>query len=224
MVWPPADWEPMRELDTAWSAICETLGAPPGPARKWGGRLKRAYAGPLRAYHTTGHIAFLLAEIDRRRDLIGEPLRLRLAAFFHDFIYRTWRKDNEARSADAAGIALAQLGAPEALADRVRRLILWTAGHAPLAEADQDDLLFLDMDLSILGAAPEVYQTYARGVRREYFHVPERLYRSGRSAFLEVMIARPRLFNTDLYEAELGVRAKANMVREVEALCAGPQR
>jgi predicted metal-dependent HD superfamily phosphohydrolase len=205
-------------LRARWRALSAALDAPHEPARGWERRLLRAYAGPLRAYHATPHILFLLAEIDRHAARIEDPLRLRLAAFFHDFFYRTWRRDNERRSADAASAALSAFGADPQLRARVHRLILWTAGHEPPAEADADDRLFLDMDLAVLGFPPAAYDRYARQVRREYFWVAPRAYRQGRSAFLAAMAARPRTFNTDAYEGELGEQARANMRRELERL------
>jgi predicted metal-dependent HD superfamily phosphohydrolase len=206
------------ELAGAWKRLTDELAAPKRPARAWGGRLLRAYTSPLRAYHTAAHIRFLLGEIDRRRDAIADHVRLRLAAFFHDFIYRTWRRDNEAKSAEAAATALAAFAASSTLRTRVPKLILSTAGHAPPDEADADDLLFLDMDLSILGAPAVTYDRYARQVRREYFWVSPKAYRNGRGAFLRAMTARRRVFNTNVYEREMGAQARENMARELAGL------
>lgn len=208
----------MSELPKRWRQLTEELGAPAKVAASWGRRLAWAYSNPLRAYHSSDHVLFLLSEIDRHTNAIEDPVRLKLTAFFHDFIYRTWRKDNEARSADAASTALASLGAQHVLIDRVHRLIVWTADHSAPPEADGDDVLFLDMDLAVLGAEPDVYDRYARGVRREYFMAPPHLYRRGRGAFLAEMRQRPRLFNTGTYENERGELARANMSRELEQL------
>ncbi len=208
------------ELRTRWRRLADEIDAQARPARAWEGRLLRAYGSPLRAYHTGAHVLFLLGEIERHLGRIGDPARLRLAAFFHDFVYRTWRRDNEAASARAASAALTAFGAPAALEERVHQLILRTAGHAAPAEAeaDGDDALFLDMDLAVLGAPAEAYDRYARQVRREHFWVRPSLYRRGRSAFLEAMATRPRIFNTDVYESERGAQARANMARELAGL------
>ena len=205
-------------LGACWARLAGALDAPPAAVEKWRRRVARAYSNPLRAYHTLDHISFIAAEIERRAEIIKEPERLDAAALFHDVIYRGWRKDNEAKSAAVADEALADLGAPGEFIPRVHRLILWTAGHEAPLEADRDDRLFLDMDLAILGAPADVYDAYARGVRREYFFVPPGRYRQGRGGFLRMMLARPRIFNTDAYEFERGGQARQNMTRELKGL------
>ncbi|MCC5997139.1 MAG: hypothetical protein JJU18_12310 [Oceanicaulis sp.] len=172
---------------------------------------------PWRRYHALGHLDFLSGEIERHHALIAEPARLVLAAWFHDAIYNSLRKDNEARSAGLAARVLPGLGASEQLTARVCALIHATADHAS-GGADADDALFLDMDCAILGAPPAVYDRYARQIRFEYGWAPSGLYRRGRRAFLTDQLARPRLFHTDEYEGEFGEQARANLARELEGL------
>ncbi|MGD2132078.1 MAG: hypothetical protein PVI23_04750 [Maricaulaceae bacterium] len=209
---------PAVAVDLCWDRLREALRAPPGAVAAWRRRVARAYATPWRAYHTLAHVAFLAAEIERHAAEIGEPARLIAAALFHDYVYRSWRKDNEARSADIASDALADLGAPGEFIPRVHRLILWTAGHEAPLEADREDQLFLDMDLAVLGAPVEIYDLYATRVRREFFWAPPHRYRAGRRAFLKTMLARPRVFNTDVYEFERGGQARENITRELATL------
>lgn len=172
---------------------------------------------PWRRYHALGHLDFLSGEIERHRDRIAEPARLILAAWFHDAIYNTLRKDNEARSADLAARTLPGLGASETLTARVCALIQATADHAS-GGADADDALFLDMDCAILGAPAQTYDRYARQIRFEYGWAPSGLYRRGRRAFLSAQLARERLFHTGAYEDAFGGQARANLARELAAL------
>lgn len=170
-----------------------------------------------RRYHGLSHLRFLFEEIDALRDDITDIHRLVFAAWFHDAIYIPWRKDNEARSADWAKAALARLGASEALAANVSRLIRLTADHAK-GGRDHDDDLFLDMDCAILGAPPQVYAAYANAVRAEYGWVPGGAYRKGRKAFLERQLKRDPLFLTETYEARYGDQARVNMREELDRL------
>ena len=209
---------PQSTARNAWRRLEIVATAPPRAARRWEQRLIAAYRGPLRAYHNVSHLNALLVDIERCADQIANHERVSLAAFFHDFIYRTWRTDNEEKSAQAAARALPVLGASPTLTIEVARLIRWTAGHAAPHEADADDRLFLDMDLAILGAEPDVYDRYARGVRREYFWLPATRFNAGRRAFLATVLARPKVFNTDRFEDERGDQARANMERERSAL------
>ena len=80
-------------------------------------------------------------------------------------------------------------------------MILATATHElprfDDAAATRDASLFLDMDLSILGAAPDAFDAYERAVRREYGWVEEPMWRAGCAAVLTGFLARPRIFHTD---------------------------
>jgi hypothetical protein len=74
---------------------------------------------------------------------------------------------------------------PDAAVDRprVERLILLTArhGHLDAATLDVDEAHFLDCDMAILGAAPERFDAYDRGIAREYAAPPAEAYAAGRS-------------------------------------------
>jgi predicted metal-dependent HD superfamily phosphohydrolase len=170
-----------------------------------------------RRYHGLAHLRFLFDEIDTVRAEITDRPRLVFTTWFHDAIYITWRKDNEARSADWAKAALARLGASDELASNVSRLIRLTADHAQ-GGRDHDDDLFLDMDCAILGAPPEVYAAYAKAVRAEHWWVPVGAYRKERRAFLERQLKREPLFLTETYQARFGAQARANMKEELDRL------
>ncbi len=66
---------------------------------------------------------------------------------------------------------------------RTLRLIGATQHHMipdDLPADERDDMaVFLDMDLSILGAAPQTFDAYEAGVRHEYREVPEPLFPPG---------------------------------------------
>ena len=176
-----------------------------------------AHSEPHRAYHGLAHVRFLLDEIGRHSALIETPALLKFAAWFHDAIYVPFAKDNEACSAAWAQSALAPLGS---LADRTAALIRKTADHHA-GEADPDEALFLDMDFAILGAPEAVYRAYAAAIRREYAAAPAEAYCAGRARFLRGVLAQPRMFRTDLYEAERGAAVRANLAWEVAELEAG---
>src|SRR5438093_11454011 len=74
-----------------------------------------------RHYHTLGHLAACLRQFDDARSLARAPAEVELALWFHDAIYRTYRNDNEARSAAWAAQFLGSHGAAPEATDRVRR-------------------------------------------------------------------------------------------------------
>lgn len=182
-----------------------------------GRKLIARHGQAWRRYHGLSHLRFLFTEIDTVADEITDRDRLVFTTWFHDAIYLTWRKDNEARSADWATNALAAMGARDALIGDVDRLIRRTAAHAE-GGADHDDDLFLDMDCAILGAPPEIYAKYAKGVRAEYWWAPKGLYGKGREAFLEAQLERQRLFLTETFETRYADQARTNMRMEMDGL------
>jgi predicted metal-dependent HD superfamily phosphohydrolase len=155
------------------------------------------------------------------RALLGDPEAVEAAIWFHDAIYDSKTKDNEARSAALAEKRLA--GRTDA--GRLRRIgamILATATHQlPRFDDDattRDASLFLDMDLSILGAEPDAFDAYEHAVRREYDWVEEPMWRAGRGAVLKDFLARTRIFHTEEFRQRFEPQARLNMARSLEAL------
>lgn len=124
------------------------------------------------------------------------------------------RSNNEDQSAQLATTSLANI--LDLDLDFVAQLIRLTASHGrqehPLAG---DAALFLDIDMSILGAPSEVYREYVSGVTAEYAAVPRWLFRRKRRAFLRTLLATPRIYLTDLMEMRLGERARQNLAWEL---------
>ncbi len=177
-------------------------------------RLAEAYDAPERHYHTLGHIEKLLARVGAYP--LQDPVVVELAVWFHDAVYNALRSDNEAKSAEWALAFLQDTSLEPARRERVADLIRRTQDHTqPQPPADTDLLLFLDADLSILGAPEAAYWDYARQVRREYRLVPDLLYRPGRRKVLAKLLAAPVLFHTPALHAELDAAARRNLQAEL---------
>ncbi|GAB3332345.1 HD domain-containing protein [Marilutibacter aestuarii] len=189
-------------------------------------RLREAYARPPRAYHNFGHVEEVMRHVDAVADGPGwrQPREVRLAVLYHDAIYEPSRHDNEARS---AAFARAEIGAAMSREDvdveRVAWLIELTARHGQFGPADfADDAHpgdvrhFLDCDMAILGAAPDAFDAYDRGIASEYRgHVPGWLFRINRRRFLKGLLAKERIFLSDFFHERLDARARANLRRAV---------
>ena len=183
--------------------------------------LARLYGEPDRHYHNLTHIQALLALLDRHRSRFADPDAAEAAIWFHDAIYDSQAKDNEAQSAALAADTLACSIAPERLA-RIVRMIEATAEHriAPdIAEHERTDTeLFLDMDLSILGAPAERYQAYEDEIRREYSWVDDATWKARRADFLETFLGRSHIFSTGLFRDEFEEQARRNMTASLARL------
>jgi len=177
--------------------------------------LEAAYAGADRSYHDLRHLGEVLARLD---ELAGhgasaDGVAVRLAAWFHDGVY-DGERDAEERSAAWAEHALPGL-VDDAVVTEVARLVRLTETHHP----DQDDAAgcaLSDADLAILAARSERYDEYVAAVRREYAHVPDDAFALGRSAVLEELLAKPRLFHTARAVEQWEQRARANVAAELE--------
>jgi predicted metal-dependent HD superfamily phosphohydrolase len=181
--------------------------------------LVRAYSEPHRHYHTTEHIASLLRLMDEHGQGVIDRDAMVLAMLFHDVVYDPARHDNEQASADLADERLTALAFPGQLVAKVKSYIL-ASQHAlgPPRIADTDLALLLDLDLSILAAAPAEYRAYAQAIRREYNHVPDATYRLGRRRILEGFLTRSPIYRTKQLHVLWDKQARANILGEIAAL------
>jgi len=181
--------------------------------------LSRAYTQSGRHYHDLLHLGAMLAELSLVQPAIQDWDALLFALFYHDAVYEVSQTDNEAQSAQLALARLSDLGLPAERIDHCCALILATQHHAhsPLPDAD----LFTDADLSILGQAPETYQTYTAQIRQEYSIYPDPLYFPGRAKVLMHFLAMPHLYKTDYFRNRYEQQARTNLAAELAAISGG---
>jgi predicted metal-dependent HD superfamily phosphohydrolase len=190
------------------------------PARK---ALGVRYSGTDRHYHGTTHIEALLSLAREYRAALSDPQAVEAAIWFHDAIYDSRRNDNEQRSAELARDMLVGRMTGERLG-RIAAMIEATATHElPSFEGDalRDAALFLDMDLSILGAEPQAFDAYEDAVRREYGWVEDVAWNAGRAAVLKKFLAREHIFHTEEFRGRFEAKARANLERSIGQLTAG---
>lgn len=169
-----------------------------------GESLLQAWEQPHRAYHHSGHLSQILADLDRLYS--GRtPLVSTLAAWFHDAVYESVPGEDERRSEQLATVSLEPLVAAGLLSgdelQMVCLLVSATATHElheptnlPTGYEAADIELFLDADMAILAAKPARYRRYLRGVRSEYSHFDDEAFRTGRMTFLRSILERERIF------------------------------
>jgi predicted metal-dependent HD superfamily phosphohydrolase len=198
---------------TSWAELAAELDLAPEPANDIGFDLAACHTEPHRHYHTMEHITAVLRHL---ADLNAATPTARLAAFFHDAVYEPTRSDNEAQSAELAREVLQAVDRPEA--DDVAAIVMATAKHELPVGAPRETAAFLDADLAILAARPDVYDNYSSNVRAEYSHVPDDDFRSRRKTILEGFLAREQLFFTTAGQAKFEMSARANLGREIASL------
>jgi predicted metal-dependent HD superfamily phosphohydrolase len=71
--------------------------------------------------------------------------------------------------------------------------------------------LLLDVDLSILGRAPSLFDSYDRAIRAEYQFVPDKQYREARTCILSGFLNREFIYHTDDFRRQYEQQARANL-------------
>lgn len=187
-----------------WKCLWKSLGAR-SDGEEWFGGLVAAWSEPQRYYHNLDHLNDCLELLNRYQNLAATPWLIEAALWFHDAVYDPQSGvNNEEASALYARDALEAGGVPEPVILRVSELIHLTRTHE--AGSDVDAALLCDIDLSILGRPPAVFNAYDRAIRQEYAWVPDREYQQGRSRVLRQFLAREQIFQlpvfNDLFEAQ----------------------
>ena len=195
-----------------WSRACIAVSVLPNEGEYR--RVRRAWRSMGRHYHTLSHLEACLREFDSTRDLAVRPAEVELALWFHDAIYRSWRRDNEAQSAMLAAQTLR--ASPTDAVRRISQMILATT-HRDTDFAG-DTALVVDIDLAILGTPPEIYAQFERAVRREYWWVPRARYVAGRRMILTSLLERPAIYQHDRFYEKYEQPARANIAAAVQQL------
>ena len=177
-------------------------------------RVRRSWSGIGRHYHTLTHLNACLRELDGARELATRAGEVELALWFHDAIYRSWRRDNEHQSAALAARVLR--AASVECVERIRQMVLATS-HREEGFAG-DTALVVDIDLSILGQPPEIYAQFERAIRREYWWVSRAKYVAGRTAVLQKFLGRRAVYQHDRFFERYEKQARANIAGAIEQL------
>ncbi|CAN5715628.1 hypothetical protein BH20ACT4_BH20ACT4_09800 [soil metagenome] len=179
------------------------------------------YRQPHRVYHGVRHLVWVVRHV---QSLAGEPdvkvadlSATVAAAFYHDAVYEPTGTANEARSADIALGDLTTLGWHPIRCSRVAELVRATESHVPGGD-DTDAAVLCDADLAVLATDPAGYDSYITGVRREYAHVDDDGWRTGRTAVLRSFVDRAQIYATAPARRRWEARARANAAAELAGL------
>ncbi|GAB1318505.1 Phosphohydrolase [Madurella fahalii] len=189
------------------------------------------YSEPARHYHSIKHVNALLDLLATYRRHFTDPDAVEAAIWFHDAVYDP-RAQGHANELESAKLAVDRLSGSDGLSVdaerlmRIRKMIEATATHtvpASLNEAEAADAaMFLDMDLSILGADETTFDEYEAAVRKEYDFVAEDAWRAGRMAVLKRFGERERIYHSELFRGLFEDAARRNLKRSIERLDTRP--
>ncbi len=180
-------------------------------------RLTTLYAEPHRKYHTFQHLAECFSLYDTLSTPLQDGPAVELALWFHDALYSTISADNEEASAALARQVLADAGVAPSTIALTSQLILATR-HEAAAGSGMEELVLLDVDLSILGAPARRYEEFESQIRAEYHWVPESIFRDRRASLLQGFLARAPLYQIPEIRLQLEERARQNLANAIEKL------
>jgi predicted metal-dependent HD superfamily phosphohydrolase len=207
----------LESLKLGWENLLLKFEIEQQTAQKLFADLSKFYSSPERHYHTLDHIQHFLAVVDALSTKAKNLEAIEFAAWFHDLIYDAKAKDNEEKSADYAETTLSNLELPREVIDKVTRLILKTKTHQITEDDDIDTKIMLDADLAILGAEDDAYRRYTQAIRLEYAWVLDQDYGSGRTQFLQSLLKRQKIYQTEEMFEKLETKARQNIQQEIDA-------
>lgn len=205
----------LGDLTTAWRTLIRKHSATTQIADT-GQALLDSWGEPHRRYHDIAHLREVLGRVDELAEYAVDADAVRLAAWYHDVIYRCGPNDEE-NSALRAETDLDALGVAPVLIQEVARLVRLTTSHDP-AVGDRNGEALSDADLAILAAPPDRYAAYTAAVRAEYAHVPDEDFRAGRTNVLRALLAGTSIYRTPHAHTHWEMSARANLSRELNDL------
>ena len=167
-------------------------------------RLIDRYNEPHRFYHNLNHIE---SGLKTYHELFSEPLDpvLFFSWAYHDAVYDSKRSDNEKLSADIWWRDAHTLGFIMDQADSGVAFIRATDPSNPALS------VINDIDLSGLGASPEVFNQNTDNIRKEYYWVEPEVWRKGRIAVLMQFLRRDSLYLTEPFAEKFTDQAIDNL-------------
>lgn len=182
--------------------------------------LKNRYNEGYRAYHTFDHLCMMFKEMYKNFNLlnhfkIDEGVML-IAIFYHDAVYDPKRNDNEEKSVEFFKNSVLYPVLSERNQELVIRMILDSKHISEPSFITSQ--LFCDLDLSILGQEPDIFDKYENNIRTEYSFVSESDYRKGRIAFLSSLLKRENIYSTADFREKYENKARKNIKRLIGLL------
>lgn len=173
--------------------------------------LEKAYSGKPRHYHNLTHIAAMIESFETYRDKLDKPNEILFSIFYHDYIYKSSKKDNEFKSAEFALSILPENSSFD------RQLVFDAICATQLHQhnANEDINWLIDFDLKILARDWEDYKIYFEQIRKEYRIYPDFLYKPGRAKALKHFLENEFIFQTEEFRNLYEEKARVNIEKEI---------
>lgn len=176
--------------------------------------LEKAYTSKSRHYHNLIHLEEMITLYETYQQELKFPDEVLFSIFYHDYVYKVTRKDNELKSAEHA---LSILPSHTKLNKQlVFEMICATQLHQYNKIEDANWLI--DFDLKILSKDWEDYKIYTKQIRKEYKIYPNILYNPGRKKALEHFLENENIYQTATFRSLFEDKARENIQKEIATL------
>lgn len=176
--------------------------------------LEKAYSKKSRHYHNLTHIAAMMESFETYRDKLDKPNEILFSIFYHDYIYKSSKKDNELKSAEFALSILPE----NSSFDRQLVFDAICATQQHQHNTIEDINWLIDFDLKILVRDWEDYKIYFEQIRKEYRIYPDFLYKPGRAKALKHFLENEFIFQTEEFRGLYEEKARMNIEKEISIL------
>ncbi|MEN2398627.1 hypothetical protein GKZ90_0002495 [Flavobacterium sp. MC2016-06] len=201
-------------LQEKYSNLLSKIGFDPNKIRLLWLDLEKTYSTKSRHYHNLNHLKEMIELFDEYQNNLKDPDEVLFSIFYHDYIYKATKKDNELKSAE---LALKVLSKNDSLN---KNLIFDAICATQLHQQNEiEDINWLiDFDLKILSKEWEDYQVYFNQIRKEYRIYPDFLYQPGRKKALEHFLENEFIFQTEEFRRLYEEKARINIKKEISLL------
>jgi predicted metal-dependent HD superfamily phosphohydrolase len=176
--------------------------------------LEKVYSSKSRHYHNLTHLEEMINLYDIHYSNLQFPDEVLFSIFYHDYVYKVTRKDNELKSAEhALSILPSNTKVNKQL---VFDMICATQLHQHNKMEDINWLI--DFDLKILSKDWEDYKIYCLQIRKEYKIYPNILYNLGRKKALEHFLENENIYQTEVFRKQYETQARTNIQKEIKNL------
>lgn len=176
--------------------------------------LEQVYSAKSRHYHNLTHLDEMITLYEIHNSQLQFRDEVLYAIFYHDYVYKVTRKDNELKSAEHALSILPFNTTLNKLL--VFDMICATQLHQHNETEDINWLI--DFDLKILSKDWEDYKIYCNQIRKEYKIYPNILYKPGRKKALLHFLENPSIYQTELFKTKYEAKARENIQKEISTL------
>jgi len=201
-------------LQEIYSELLSNIGFSANEIQKNWLDLEKAYSGKSRHYHNLTHIKDIILCFETYSDKLQNPDEILFSIFYHDYFYKSSKKDNELKSAEyALSILSENIQLDKQL---VFDAICATQQHQNNIMEDINWLI--DFDLKILARDWNEYQIYFEQIRKEYRIYPDFLYKPGRAKALKHFLEHEFIFQTEEFRKLYEEKARNNIEKEISIL------